>query len=133
MRFELIDRVIERQDDQLIAVKCVSAAEEYLADHFPGFAVLTGVLMLEALVQTARTLVADRAGDEPLVLAQARNVRYRNMVRPGQTLQLQVKLRKQTDQGWQFEGTGTVEGQTAVQARFSLEPVSRHLDDVTTD
>ena len=106
-----------------MAVKCVTSAEEYLADHFPGFAVLPGVLMLEALVQAGRRLIADRAGDRPLVLSEARNIRYGNMVRPGQSLTVDVRLRKTIYNGWELEGTGTVENKVAVQGRFRLTPL----------
>ena len=85
MRFELIDRVLDRCDDRLTAVKAVTCAEEYLADHFPGFPVLPAVMMLESLVQAARLLIG--GGNDPsavpLVLSEARNVRYGNLVRPG--------------------------------------------------
>lgn len=128
MRFELIDRVIERQSDRLVAVKCVSRAEEYLADHFPGFPVLPGVLMLESLVQAGRVLAGEADDqDGPLVLAEARNVRYGNMVRPGQALTVEVKRRGLTDQDWQFDGVGKVEGRVVVQARFRLAPLHRVL------
>ncbi len=125
MRFELIDRVVDCQGDTLTGIKNVSAAEEYLADHFPGFPVLPGVMMLEALVQAARLLVAERsdAPVEPLVVTQVRNVRYGNMVRPGQALQVQVTLRKREETGYEFQGQGTVDGQVAVQGRFRLEPL----------
>ena len=54
MRFVLIDRITEINPGQsLTAVKNLSLAEEYLADHFPGFPVMPGVLMLEALTQAA--------------------------------------------------------------------------------
>lgn len=124
MRFELIDRVIEQGDDALTAVKCVTTAEEYLADHFPGFAVLPGVMMLEALVQAGRRLLQGRV-DGPLILAEARNVRYGNMVRPGQSLTVQVRLRNQQQdgRGWELEGTGRVDDQVAVQGRFRLVPL----------
>lgn len=120
MRFELIDRIVERQDDRLVAVKCVSNAEEYLADHFPGFAVLPGVLMLEALVQAGRALVDHADAGPHLVLAEARNVRYGNMVRPGQCLTLEVKRRRAVAGGWELDGVGRVDDQVAVQARFRL-------------
>lgn len=125
MRFELIDRVLERQADQLTAVKNVTSAEEYLADHFPGFPVLPGVMMLETLVQAARLLVADgdNAPAMPLVVRETRNVKYGNMVRPGQTLHVQVTLRKQDEQGYEFQGVGKVEGSVAVQGRFRLAPI----------
>lgn len=128
MRFELIDRVIDRDDQHLIAVKCVSSAEEYLADHFPGFAVLPGVMMLEAMVQAGRALLSDRMGDGPLVLTDVRNVRYGNMVRPGQCLAVRVKLRKQDADGWDLEGSGSVEDQVAVQGRFRLTPLGTAMD-----
>ena len=128
MRFDLIDRVVEQDEDRLVAVKAVSAAEEYLADHFPGFAVLPGVMMLEAIVQAGRALLANRGDGQPLVLAEAKNVRYGNMVRPGQNLTVEVNLRKQTPHGWQLDGKGTVADQPAVQARFVLEPLARQLD-----
>jgi 3-hydroxyacyl-[acyl-carrier-protein] dehydratase len=131
VKFELIDRVVEQGADRIVALKNVSSAEEYLADHFPGFAVLPGVMMLETLVQAARLLVADRAkaaGDRPLILAQVRNVRYGNMVRPGQSLQVDVTLRGETkaDDGsilWDFNGIGKVEDSVAVQGRFLLAPL----------
>lgn len=125
MRFALVDRVLERSEDRLTAVKAVTSAEEYLADHFPGFPVLPGVMMLEALVQAGRLLAA--GGEDPtsvpLVIREVRNVRYGNMVRPGQTLELEVTLRKHDEAGYEFAGRGTVDGQVAVQGRFTLAPL----------
>ena len=122
MRFQLVDRVVERGSDRLVAVKAVTAAEEYLADHFPGFPVLPGVMMLEALVQAARELASEAA--EPMVVSDVRNVKYGNMVRPGQTLRVEVTLRNRDDDGYDFQGTGTVDGRVAVQGRFRLVPLS---------
>lgn len=123
MRFALIDQVIERTADRLVAIKAVSSAEEYLADHFPGFPVLPGVLMLEALVQAARELVDGSAA--PLVLVEVRNIRYGNMVRPGQCLRVEVVLRRRQEEDWEFDAVGRVEDQVAVQGRFRLAPLPR--------
>ncbi|MCX5661102.1 MAG: beta-hydroxyacyl-ACP dehydratase [Planctomycetota bacterium] len=131
MRFELIDRVLERGQDRLVAVKNVTSAEEYLGDHFPGFPVLPGVMMLETLVQAGRLLAADLtaaetpAGQAPanLILAEVRNVRYGNMVRPGQTLKVEVTLRGRDAQGFDLNGVGSVDDQVAVQGRFRLAPL----------
>lgn len=125
MRFQLIDREIERSAERIVALKTVTLAEEYLADHFPGFAVLPGVMMLETLVQAARRLMDDR---DRWVLAEVRNVRYGQMVRPGQSLRVRVSVRKRHEDGIdrrvEFEGVGEVDGQAAVQGRFSLTPLT---------
>lgn len=125
LRFELIDRVLERTDERLVAVKLVTAAEEYLGDHFPGFAVLPGVLMLEAMVQAGRRLVEDRAHGANLIVSEVRNVRYGNMVRPGQALRVEVTLGGREGERFDFKGVGQVDGQVAVQGRFFLEPAPR--------
>jgi 3-hydroxyacyl-[acyl-carrier-protein] dehydratase len=128
LRFELIDRVVERGPDRLVAIKNVTSAEEYLGDHFPGFPVLPGVMMLEALVQAGRELVATPGDAVPLVLGEVRNIRYANMVRPGQTLRVEVTLRGRDGAGFDFQGVGTVGDQVAVQGRFRLTPLpSRSL------
>ncbi len=130
MRFQLIDRVLERDDEHVVAVKCVTAAEEYLADHFPGFAVLPGVMMLEALVQAGRLLVAGRGAATPFVLGEARNVRYGQMVRPGEQLTVNVRMRKEQPPDFELEGTGRVNEQVAVQARFTLTPIDHYRNGV---
>ena len=126
MKFDLIDKVIARDAQTLSAVKNVSAAEEYLGDHFPRFPILPGVMMLEALVQAGRHFAAgaDDPPPRPLVVAEVRNVRYSGMVRPGETLSLEVKLRKRDGHRYDFQGTGSVEGRAAVTGRFALEPIA---------
>ena len=120
MRFELSDAVWEQEPDRIVAVKSVSSAEEYLGDHFPGFPVLPGVMMLEAMVQSARKLLNDRASARPWVLAEVRNVRYGNMVRPSQQLRLEVRRLKEEQGRHSFQGTGTAGDDKVVQGRFVL-------------
>ena len=126
MKFDLIDQVVARDAGSLSAIKNVSSAEEYLGDHFPGFPILPGVMMLEALVQAARHFAAgaDDPPPRPLVVAAARNIRYSGMVRPGETLALEVTLRKRDGHRYDFQGTGRVGDRVAVQGRFSLEPIT---------
>ena len=126
MRFELVDQVLERGPERLRAVKTVTSAEEYLADHFPGFPVLPGVMMLEAMVQAARHLAADQpdAPAAPLVVADVRNVKYGQLVRPGQALIVEVTLRQREAGELTFQGEASVDGQTAAQGRFRLRPLA---------
>ena len=132
MRFELIDRVIERSEDRLVAVKLVSAAEEYLQDHFPTFPVLPGVMMLEAMVQAGRALVSDRVdpAGAPVVLGGVRALKYGKFVAPGATLRVEVKTRGEVSadgsceldaKAFLVEADGT-EGGVAASGRLSLRP-----------
>mgnify|MGYP001954829082 CR=1 FL=1 len=58
------------------------------------------------------------------MIAEVRNVRYSGMVRPGETLTLDIKLRKRDGHRYDFQGTGSVDGRTAVTGRFSLAPIA---------
>ncbi len=125
MYFDLVDAILEQSDDRIVTTKAVTKAEEYLTEHFATFPVLPGVMMLEAMVQAARTLLAGRndAAEEPYVVAEVRNVKYGNMVRPGQVLRVTVELMGQEEGRWKFKGSGEVGGQNAVGGRFVLRPI----------
>src|SRR5262245_7697393 len=122
MKFNLIDRIEHLGDDKIVAVKYVSLAEEYLADHFPTFPVLPGVLMIEALTQASAWLLHHRNSFScsMAVLKEARNVKYGQFVAPGNSLRVEVELNKPTDTGATFKASGTVNGAQAVAARLEL-------------
>lgn len=128
MKFELIDQVLEMSEDRIVAMKNVTTAEEYLADHFPGFAVLPGVMMLETLAQAGRKLLAHAGkSDGPWVIQEVRNLRYGNMVRPGQALQVEVTCKGEKDGGYAMQGIGKVGDNVAVHGKFKLSPVPDRL------
>jgi 3-hydroxyacyl-[acyl-carrier-protein] dehydratase len=122
VKFNLLDRIEEVSDNRLVAVKYVSLAEEYLADHFPTFPVLPGVLMLEALTQAAGWLLHRKSsfGKSIAVLKEARNVKYGTFVAPGNSLRVDVEAIKFTDTGGSFKAAGTVDGNTALSARLEM-------------
>jgi 3-hydroxyacyl-[acyl-carrier-protein] dehydratase len=134
MRFQLIDSILQQTPDRIVALKQVSLAEEYLADHFPAFPVLPGVLMVEAMVQAARAMLAPRRGGDqpPLVLGEVKALKFGNMVRPGESLKVEVTLTKQMHDGsFLCKGTGTVQRRgtsesldnVAVSGRFIMRPM----------
>lgn len=139
MHFRLVDQVIECSAAKAVTIKNVTLAEEYLQDHFPGFHVLPGVFMLEALVQSARLVLRESDathGRAPtrMVLGGVRALKYGNFVRPGDTLRSEVTLDKVMDDGTvAFKGAGTVlrrgamdcapSSDTAVSGRFTMRPV----------
>lgn len=111
MRFDLVDAVLEQTAERIVTIKHVSAAEEYLRDHFPSFPVLPGVMMIEAMVQAGRRLCEGRAPGTRLVLGGVRGLKYGRFVRPGDTLRVEVWLEKVLGEGeFELKGEGLVMG-----------------------
>jgi len=127
VKFNLVDRIEHLSDARIVTVKYVSLAEEYLADHFPTFPVLPGVMMLEAATQSAAWLLHKRTGfaRSMAVLKEAKNVKYGSFVAPGNFLRIEAEWVKDTQAGAAFKATGSVGGKDAqlsqaVQMRLEL-------------
>ena len=123
MKFCLVDRINSLVPGESIqTIKNVSLAEEYLQDHFPGFSVLPGVMMVECLVQSCAWLsrVTDDFKYSTLLLKQARAVKFNSFLKPGQTLEVTANLRSSAEGTVEFMASGTVDGQSAVSARLLL-------------
>jgi 3-hydroxyacyl-[acyl-carrier-protein] dehydratase len=123
VKFNLIDKVQLISDEKIVGTKYVSLAEEYLADHFPTFPVLPGVMMLEALTQAATWLLhrREKFAKSMVVLKEAKNVKYGQFVAPGNFLRVEVEFMKMTETGSAtFKATGFVNDQQAVSARLEL-------------
>lgn len=123
MKFILIDRITDLVPNQRIAAqKALTLAEEYLADHFPTFPVMPGVLMLETLVQSAAWLMrtSTHFAHSMVVLAEARNVTYKSFVAPGRLLSIEVEAAERGEREWKFKGRGACGDQEMVRAQFRL-------------
>ncbi len=124
MKFILLDRIVSIEPPKrIVATKSLSLAEEYLADHFPTFPVMPGVLMLEAMVQASAWLVRVHRdfAKSMIVLAEARNINYKSFVTPGGSLEVTADAVKIEDAASDFKVCGRGdEGEEIVKARLKL-------------
>ncbi|MBI2808034.1 MAG: hydroxymyristoyl-ACP dehydratase [Planctomycetes bacterium] len=125
MRFHLIDRILELDPGNRIRmVKNLTLGEEYLADHFPTFPVMPGVLMLQTLVEGAAWLL--RATEDfqfsVIALRDARNVKYGNFMQPGNSMMITVEASEYTPTSPSavFKGKAEAGGATTVTAKFTV-------------
>lgn len=115
----LVDRVLEIGETELVAIKLVSANEPFLQGHFPNLPIMPGVLILEALAQAAGIwLMRTRTGSKPLlpVLSGIDSARFRRPVRPGDVLELRVRIDRARKSLIRFEGSASVDGEMAAEA-----------------
>ncbi len=123
MKFALVDRITEIvPGERITAVKAVSQAEEYLADHFPTFPVLPGVLMLESLAEAAAWLIrlSTDFAHSMILLCDAKNVTYKSFLKPGYLLHTEVTCRRLGKDTSDFLGVGYCDQREIVKARFSV-------------
>src|SRR5437762_11774808 len=117
MRFNLIDEITELEPSRRIkAVKNLTLGEDYLADHFPTFPVMPGVLMLETLVEAGAWLLRVSSGFQHSVitLREARGVKYGAFMEPGRQMVVTVDLIEQNGALATFKGKGETDGNTTV-------------------
>ncbi len=123
MRFHLLDRILQCDSGKTLrGLKRLTGGEEYLADHFPGFPIMPGVLQLQTLVEAASWLLrlSDDYRYSVVVLREVKSVRFGSMVQPGNALAVAVELTGRDGLVASFKGKGEVEGTQTVSAQFAL-------------
>lgn len=124
MRFQLIDQIHQWEPGKsLSGSKFLALGEEYLADHFPRFPVMPGVLMLEALVEAGAWLWRKTTDYQytVIVLREVRNIKYGNLMHPGHRLDVKVDWVKSEGDRVTLRGKGTNdEGEQTVNSQFVL-------------
>ena len=124
MRFTLVDQIREVDPGRrLQAIKNLTLGEEYLADHFPTFPVMPGVLMVQTLVEAGGWLlrISENFQHSIIVLREAKNVKFGHFMDPGQQMVITVEMVERTGNLASFKGKGEIEGNQSVSARIMLE------------
>ena len=119
----LVDRIVSLvPHKEALGQKDIADDDFWLAGHFPGNPVFPGVLIVEALAQTACVLALHSSGDVarqrlPYLLG-VDNTRFRRIVRPGDTLDLHVRCAMSWGPFWRLEARASVGGELAAEARL---------------
>ncbi len=123
--FLLIDRIVEHDRlKRIVATKCVSGNEPFFQGHFPGLPVMPGVLIIEALAQTAAVLILSELEDrrsKVIYFTGIDECRFRRTVVPGDLLRLQLDVLQLRPRAARMHGVATVDGDVAAEATiFSI-------------
>lgn len=120
----MVDRVVNMQlEHSAIGIKNVSINEPFFQGHFPSEPVMPGVLIVEAMAQTAAVLVVATFGESSegklVYFMSIDGVRFRRPVVPGDRLELHVEKIQSRGNVWKFSGKAMVEGKVAAEATFA--------------
>ena len=116
--FRFVDRVVElTPGKRVVALKNVTGGDPHLQGHFPGKPLMPGVLLVEAMAQTAGLLLPDGSS---AVLAQIRDARFRRPVLPGDQARIEVEVLGGLGDLHRFSAKVSVDGATAAEAELVL-------------
>jgi len=117
--FLLVDRIVELEPERIVGIKNVTITEPFFTGHFPDFPVMPGVLIVEAMAQTAGVLVLKTIPDREtklVLLVAIENARFRRPVVPGDTLRMEMKVLKRKSSVAKMAGVATVDGVVVAEA-----------------
>lgn len=122
--FLMIDRLVDIvPGESAVGVKCVSVGEPHFQGHFPGRPIMPGVLIIEAMAQTAGALVlyslGEDAHDKLVYFMSIESARFRKPVVPGDTVMIHVTKKQNRGPVWKFEGMARVDDTLVAEAIFS--------------
>jgi 3-hydroxyacyl-[acyl-carrier-protein] dehydratase len=131
--FLLIDRVVDIiAETSAVGIKNVTANEPHFQGHFPIQPIMPGVLIIEAMAQTAAVLVVATLGEETrgqlVYFMTIDNARFRRPVTPGDQLKLSVTKEQRRLGMWKFKGRATVDGQLVAEATIGAKIMAPQTD-----
>jgi 3-hydroxyacyl-[acyl-carrier-protein] dehydratase len=121
--FLFIEKIVEHTSERIVTSKLLTGKEEFFKGHFPGRPVFPGVLMCEAVFQTGALLMSLRgssAGDDKTALVtRIQSAKFKNMVKPGDELHVQVDFVEMLANAAFMKGKITCESKTVMTIEFA--------------
>ena len=126
----LVDRILEIEGgESAVALKNVTMNEPHFRGHFPGFPVMPGVLIIEAMAQTAAVVVVEALGKKAegkvVFFMSIEEAKFRKPVVPGDAMHLHIQKAHSRGNVWKFEGRAMVDGNLHAEATFSAMIVDK--------
>ena len=124
----MVDRILEITEDSIVGIKNVTVNEPHFNGHFPGFPVMPGVLIVEAMAQVGGILlgaVNPHARGKIILLASVDEAKFRKPVVPGDQLRIEMKIVKMKHTVVKMQGTASVDSQVAAEATLMCKVSER--------
>ena len=124
--FLLLDRIVSMDETHIVAESVPRPEDELFsrvfAGHYPGNPITPGVLVCEMVFQAAAVLLSQRVADDAEgvpVLVRIRDARFKQMVKPGDRLEIEASLDEQVSNAFTMKGSAKRDGKTAVRVEFT--------------
>ena len=121
--FLFVDKVVELKETKIKTTKEISPEEPFFKGHYPGNPIMPGVLICESIFQTGAILLSSiigYIGDGIPVLTRINNAKFKNMVKPGDLLDIEAELVEKVSNAFFLKGSASVAGKTVVTVEFAV-------------
>ena len=121
--FLFVDKIVEVTETRIKATKEIKPSESFFEGHYPGNPIMPGVLICESVFQTGAILLSSiigYSGDGTPVLTRINNAKFKNMVKPGDILEMEAELVERVGSAFFLKGKASVAGKTAVTVEFAV-------------
>lgn len=128
--FLFVDKIVELTENKIKTTKVISPDEPFFKGHYPGNPLMPGVLICESIFQTGAILLSNIISDISdgiPVLTRIQSAKFKNIVRPGATLEMEAEVVEKVSNAFFLKGKASVEGKTAVTVEFAVSLVKAEI------
>lgn len=122
--FLFVDKVVDRTSNTILTNYLVTGKESFFEGHFPGNPIFPGVILQEALFQTGALLISLLDGNGLGVVSRVNNVKFRELVRPNDILEMTVELEEQIGNAFVMKGKTRVNGKIVAVLEFTCAVIN---------